>query len=128
MDHTTGKPDPVVTSPSPGHFTLDFWAQDPGGSPAACTVTGTQITPPGCGIPETSKVTAVEWQIAYTGVVDVTELNDFTIPLPAPTDGPVEIPIDLSGGPQPYPAGTTVVYRIRDGAGNWTDWYTTSVS
>jgi hypothetical protein len=138
MDHKTGKADPKVTIPAPGHYTLDFWAQDPATAPPACTVNGTQITPLGCGIPETSKVSAIEWQISNGNAIDLPGTNDFTVylgsaggpggtNLPAPTDGPVEIPVDLSGGPQPYAAGDQVVFRVRDGAGNWTDWYTTNI-
>jgi hypothetical protein len=125
LDHTStpARPDPVVTRPSPGHYMLTFWAQDPATTPPGCTAN--------CGIPETSKVTAVEWQV--TAGVD--QGNDFMVilgtgGLPAPTDGPVLIPLDISGGPQTngaYPAGTQAQFRIRDGAGNWTNWNTVNI-
>ena len=83
-------------------------------------------------------MTAVEWQISYGTVVDNPAANDFTVylggpggpggaNLPAATNGPVELPIDISGGPQPYPAGAQAVFRVRDGAGNWTDWRTVTI-
>lgn len=129
-------PAPVVTQPTAGHYTLTFTAQDPATAPPACTVTGTgagaKITGPAgnppvpegrCGVAEQSTVAAVEWQIAYDGVIDVPAQNDFTVMLPAPTNGPSPISVDLSGGPKPYPAGASqAVFRVMDGAGNWSNW------
>jgi hypothetical protein len=131
LDQTTtpAQPGAVVTRPSPGHFTLNYWAADPLTTPPGCNTN--------CGVPENSQVTAVEWQVSYNGVIDNPGANDFTATLggpggpggtmlPAATNGPVQIPIDISGGPQPYPASFEVIFRVRDGAGNWTDWRTVS--
>jgi hypothetical protein len=120
-----GSPDPKVTNPTPGHYTLTFTAQDPNTAPPLCTVVGTGITPQGCGAPATSKVTAVEWIISDPNGIDIPGSNDFTVLLPNASDGPAAFPVDISGGPQTngaYPAGDQVHFRIRDGAGNWNDW------
>jgi hypothetical protein len=44
--------------------------------------------------------------------------------LPKPYANSYSTPIDVSGGPQPYPASFQVVFRVMDGAGNWTAWNT----
>jgi hypothetical protein len=115
------------TPGAPSQYTLRFYAQDPAAAPPACTVpvSGFQITPQGCGVAETSKVTAVEWIISDPNGIDIPGLNDFTVLLPNPSDGPGPFSVDVSGGPQTngaYPAGDQVHYRIRDGAGNWGNW------
>lgn len=86
-----------------------------------------------------STVAAIEWTISYVDSVDITEQNDFTqflastpgitvTPLPTKdTNGPEDVTVDISAGPQPYTPPATVVYRIMDGAGNWTNWYTTNI-
>jgi hypothetical protein len=124
---TPAEPNPVVTTPSPssGQYTLTFYAQDPATAPPACTVTGVQITPQGCGVPATSKVTAVEWILSDPNGIDIPGQNDLTVLLPTPSDGPGPFSIDVSSGPKTngvYPAGDQVHYRIRDGAGNWGNW------
>jgi hypothetical protein len=123
---TPTAPDPSVANPNPGKYFLNFTAQDPATAPPACTVTPTlQITPQGCGVPETSKVTAIEWIISDPNGIDIPGANDFTVLLANPSDGPAAFSVDVSGGPQTagaYPAGDQVQFRIRDGAGNWTDW------
>jgi hypothetical protein len=123
---TPSAPNPVVThTPNTSHYTLTFSAHDPATVPPPCTVNGTQITPAGCGVAETSKVTAIEWMISDPNGIDIPGLNDFTVLLPNPSDGPASFSVDISGGPQTngvYPAGDQVQFRIRDGAGNWNNW------
>jgi hypothetical protein len=113
---------------------LHFWAVDPTTNLPACG-TGT-TTPLGCGAPTNSKVAAIEWTISYVDSVDVTEQNDFTqffgfspgIQTTGPPNGPEHVNVDISAGPQPYTSPASVVYRIMDGAGNWTNWYTTKIN
>jgi hypothetical protein len=122
---TPAAPDPIVVNGGGGQYTLNFSAQDPATVPPACTVNGTQITPQGCGDAATSKVTAVEWIISDPNGIDIPGANDFTVILPNPADGPAPFSVDISGGPKTagvYPAGDQVHFRIRDGAGNWTNW------
>ena len=83
-------------------------------------------TPPPNGANVTSNVVAVEWRISYPGVVDGSN-NLFTYYLPTASSVPVELSFDISGGPQPYPTGALVVYRVRDGAGNWSDYRQTLI-
>ena len=108
----------------------------PGAPPHTCTPF--TVTPAGCGVGQQSKVSAIEWTISYVDSVDVTEQNDFTFFLGgpgapgggnivAPANGPFKFAIDISGGPQPYTAPAQVVFRIMDGAGNWSNWYTTNI-
>lgn len=132
VDKTAPKVDgiPTVTGTAP-NFTLNVTAEDPAGPAVPCNV---KLQPNGCGgIAEQSGIAAVEWAISYADSVDTPGVNDFTVFLgkpgitadqPLPTNGPVNLGVDLSGGPQPYPAGTNVVFRIMDGAGNWTSWST----
>jgi hypothetical protein len=115
----------TVTSPTAGHFMLNFTAQDPATVPA-CNNPPANTLPNGCGgISEQSGVAAVEWQISYDDSVDNPSQNDFTVFRPTPyANGPEPIALDISGGPQPYPASFSVVFRVMDGAGNWTAWNT----
>jgi hypothetical protein len=114
----------TVTGSAP-NFTLNFTAEDPAGPAVGCNVNN---QPNGCGgITEQSGVAAVEWQISYADSVDTPGVNDFTQFFPAPTSGPQLLHIDISGGPQPYPAGTNVLFRVMDGAGNWTGWSSVQV-
>jgi hypothetical protein len=95
--------------------------------------------PRGCGgIAERSNVVAVEWTVSYTDVADNPGQNDFTAwlggpfgaggaLLPPPQNGPVALHVDFSGGPQPYTAPASINFRVRDGAGNWTNWFTTNI-
>ncbi len=139
----TVEPDPSVarSNYNPGTgigtYKLTFWAVDPATIPPPCTAN--TITPLGCGAPGNSKVAAIEWTISYVDSVDVTEQNDFTqffgftpgITVTSDAsgtgNGPEKVTVDISAGPQPYTAPATVVYRIMDGAGNWTNWYTTNI-
>jgi len=115
-------PNPVVTKPATGKYILTLSATDPATVPPACTVTAGRATPKNCGIVEQTGVKAVEWQISNATVIDQPTLNDFTYVVPGAPNTVTNLAIDISAGPQPYTAGSQVVFRIMDGAGNWSNW------
>jgi hypothetical protein len=117
--------------PSP-RFTMNHAATAPialgNGTVETVSIVGNATQPPGCGgIAEQSTVVAVEWTISYADVVDNPNPNDFTFWLPSPSNGPIRVAVNFNGGPQPYTPPAAINYRVRDGAGNWSNWYTTNL-
>jgi len=141
LDQTTAVKEPVPfvtrTGFNPitgiGTYNLHFYAEDPVPTGAPPCNPGSFSTPPGCGVQ--SKVAAIEWTISYVDSVDISEINDFVqwFHQPGPLlaqplgNGPENLTVNISGGPQPYTAPAKVEFRIMDGAGNWTNWYYTNL-
>lgn len=117
--------DAVVENPSATtpYGTLDLWAMDVLLAPNA----------PATWAPLSTKVASVEWRMSFNGVAGTELANLFVYNVPdyTPNNSPVHIrlPMIFPGPPPPQvlTAPATVVYRLRDTAGNYSAFYEVTI-